>query len=172
MLGIGFDTTQLEWFISKDKADDLQNCIDTFMTRKACSPQDAQILHGKLSSFAQMSDFLHGFRFHLTSFLRKFETIDPTAKLIPQPLKDDLWVWKKVINAAKLGLLLAGSFESPPPLPDHLCFGRRGGRVRMEGRLLPKSDNSRGPGGGVSWVFWEPCFLDLSTALARTSAYP
>jgi hypothetical protein len=115
VLGIGFDTTQLEWFISKNKSDDLQNCIDSFMTRKACSLQDAQILHGKLSSFAQMSDFLYGFRFHLTSFLRKFETIDPTAKLIPQPLKDDLWVWKKVINAAKLGLPLAGSLESPPP---------------------------------------------------------
>ncbi len=129
VLDIGFNTAQLEWFISKDKADDLQDCIDTFMTRKACSLQDAQILHGKLSSFAQMSNFLQGFRFHLTSFLRKFETIDPKAKLIPQLLKDDLWVWKKVINAAKLGLPLARSFESPPPLPDHLHFRRSGGRV-------------------------------------------
>ncbi len=115
MLGIGFDTIQLEWFVSKDKADDLPECLDGFLAKKARSLQDAHILHGKMSSFAQMSDFLQGFRFHLTSFLRKFESTDPKAKLIPQQLEDDLWIWKKVINTAKLGLPLAESFEAPPP---------------------------------------------------------
>jgi hypothetical protein len=101
----------------KDKADDLQECLEEFLAIKACSLQDAQILHGKMSSFAQMSDFLQGFRYHLISFLRKFESINPKTKLIPSQLKDDFWIWKKVINAARLGLPLAESFEAPPLFP-------------------------------------------------------
>jgi hypothetical protein len=110
VLGIGFDSAQLEWYISKDKADDLQECIDEFLIRKLCSLLEVQKLHGKMSSFAQMSDFLQGFRFHLSSFLRKFETGNPARKLIPQRLKEDLWIWRKVIETAKLGLLIAETF--------------------------------------------------------------
>jgi hypothetical protein len=117
VLGIGFDTTQLEWFVSKDKADDLQTCIDAFLEKKTSPLLVAQKLHGKMSSFAQMSDFLQGFRFHLSSFLRKFELGDQASKIIPQMLKDDLWIWKKVIESARLGLPLAESFEAPPLFP-------------------------------------------------------
>ncbi len=131
VLGIGFDTTQLEWFISKEKADDLQECIDAFCAKKSSSLLEAQKLHGKMSSFGQMSEFLQGFRFHLSGFLRKFETNDPERKIIPQMLKEDLWVWKKVVDAAKLGLPLAETFEAPPPLSVHFCFRRGGSRVRV-----------------------------------------
>jgi hypothetical protein len=74
-----------------------------------------------------MSDFLRGFRFHLSSFLRKFETGNLERKLIPQRLKEDLWIWKKVIETAKLGLPIAETFEAPPPFSVHLRFGRGGG---------------------------------------------
>ncbi len=77
--------------------------------------QDAQILHGKLSAFAQMSDFLREFRFQITTFLRKFEPEGAGKKLIPQGLKEDLWIWKKVINTSRMGLPLAETFEAPPP---------------------------------------------------------
>jgi hypothetical protein len=70
-----------------------------------------------MSSFAQMSEFLQGFRFHLSAFLRKFEVETHRSKLIPQQLKDDLWIWKKVIEAAKLGLPLAETLEAPPLFP-------------------------------------------------------
>jgi hypothetical protein len=117
VLGIGFDSEKLEWYVSKEKADDLQDCVDGFLEKKACTLQEAQILHGKLSAFAQMSDFLRGFRFQLTAFLRKFEPEWKGKKLIPQGLKDDMWVWKKVINASRLGLPLAEPTEAPPLFP-------------------------------------------------------
>ncbi len=41
VLGIGFDTSQLEWYISKDKADDLQKCIDEFLGKKSSSLLEA-----------------------------------------------------------------------------------------------------------------------------------
>jgi hypothetical protein len=78
----------------------------------------------------------------LTTFLKKFDSEDLQKKLIPRELKDDLWVWKKGINAARLVLPLAENFEAPPPLSTHVCFGRSRGSFRMEGWGVQKHFNS------------------------------
>jgi hypothetical protein len=132
VLGVGFDTKNLEWYIPKEKADDLQDCVDGFLGKGACSLQDAQILHGKLSAFAQMSDFLLGFRFQLTTFLRKFEPEETGKKLIPQGLKEDLWVWKKVIHSSRLGLPLTEKLETPPLFPLNFVSDAAGAAFEWE----------------------------------------
>jgi hypothetical protein len=73
-----------------------------------------------------MCDFLRGFRFHITTFLRKFESEGATKKLIPEILKDDLWVWKKVINTARLELPLTGALEAPPLFPQRFVSDAAG----------------------------------------------
>jgi hypothetical protein len=57
-----------------------------------------------------------GFRFHLVELLGRFGAgQNPEEKrLIPQILKDDLWVWKKAVAAARLGLPLRNVHENPP----------------------------------------------------------
>ncbi len=101
MLGIGFDSTNLEWYLGKDKAHDLIQCIDEFLAKKTCSLLEAQVLHGKLSAIAQMSHFLLGFRFHLVGLLKRFEEKENERRLVPRELKDDLWIWKKFISSAR-----------------------------------------------------------------------
>ncbi len=163
VLGIGFDTTQLEWFVSKEKADDLQACIDAFLEKKTSSLLDVQKLHGKMSSFAQMSDFLLGFRFHLSSFLRKFEPDDQANKIILQMLKDDLWIWKKVIESARLGLPLAEWFEAPPLFPCTFVSDAAGAAFEWEnGRCRNVTD----PGDrGVASVKYTHGHLDSISIL-------
>jgi hypothetical protein len=117
VLGIGFDLVKLEWYITKEKANDLQKCIDEILARKTCALLDAQTLHGKLSSFAQMSDFMMGFRFQLVSFLRKFGEDEKGNRLTPKELKDNLWIWKKMIDAARRGIPLGKLCEDPPLFP-------------------------------------------------------
>ncbi len=107
--------------------------MDGFLGKKACSLQDAQILHGKLSAFAQMSGFLLGFRFQLTTFLRKFEPEETGKKLIPQGLKEDLWVWKKVIYSSRLGLPLTEKLETPPLFPLNFVLDAAGAAFEWEG---------------------------------------
>jgi hypothetical protein len=114
VLGIGFDSENLEWYITKEKAIDLQKCIDEFLARKTCALLDAQTLHGKLTSFGQMSDFFMGFRFQLVSLLKKFGEDEKGIRLIPKESKDDLWLWKKFIDAAKRGIPLGKLCEEPP----------------------------------------------------------
>jgi hypothetical protein len=161
VLGIGFDTTLLEWFISKEKADDLQECIDAFLCKKSSSLLEAQKLHGKMSSFGQISEFLQGFRFHLSGFLRKFGTNDPERKIIPQMLKEDLWVWKKVIDAAKLGLPLAETFEAPPLFPCTFVSDAAGAAFEWENGIC-KNVTVPGDRGVVSIGYTESQLTSIS----------
>ncbi len=133
VLGIGFDTEKMEWFVSRDKGADLQSTINQFLGKRACTLLEAQVLHGKLSAFAQMSDFLLGFRFHLVAFLRKFDEGGPGKKLIPAELKDDLWIWKKVICAARNGIPLGEFFENPPLFPYQFISDAAGAALEWEG---------------------------------------
>jgi hypothetical protein len=116
VLGVGFDTEKLEWNISRDKADDLQDCMDAFLEMRACTLKDAQILHGKLSSFAQMSDFLRGFRFKITTFLRKFEPEGAGKKLIPQILRRSLGL-EKGHQRGQVGTSPHGKPGNSAPVP-------------------------------------------------------
>jgi hypothetical protein len=117
VLGIGFDSTNLEWYLAKDKTHDLIKCIDGFLAQKSCSLLDAQILHGKLSAVAQMSNFLMGFRFNLVGLLKRFRENETERRLIPRELKDDLWIWKKLICSARGGLPRRELYEEPPLFP-------------------------------------------------------
>jgi hypothetical protein len=146
VLGIGFDSEKMEWFISKEKAGDLQSCIEEFTRKNACTLLDIQVLHGKLSSFAQMSDFLMGFRYHLVAFLKKFGGEAQEKKIIPRELKDDLWIWRKAISAARGGLPLGESMENPPLFPFTFVSDAAGAAFEWEGQVCKNRSvpNDRG----------------------------
>jgi hypothetical protein len=146
VLGIGFDSEKMEWFISKDKASDLQACVVEFMGKMACTLLDIQILHGKLSSFAQMSDFLMGFRYHLVAFLKKFHGEPDEKRIVPKELKDDLWIWLKVINGARGGLPLGDIMETPPLFPFTFISDAAGAALEWEGNVCKNRSvpNDRG----------------------------
>lgn len=113
VLGINFDSESMEWSISAGKENGLQKHIDQFMEQKSCNLKDVQKLHGKLANFAQSCEFMKGFRYNLLELLKKFEGNEKTRKLIGQNVKDDLWIWKKVISGSKEGLPLGEIFEEP-----------------------------------------------------------
>jgi len=117
VLGINFDSDLMEWSISAEKERDLQQQIDNFLSKKTCSLKDVQRLHGKLANLAQTCDFLRNFKINLLSLLRKFEGDETSNKLINRELKDDLWVWKKVICHAREGIPLRNIFGEPPLFP-------------------------------------------------------
>jgi hypothetical protein len=135
VLGIGFDTSCLEWNVLRNKATDLQNIIDEFLNKKTCTLLEAQKLHGKLSSFAQMSDFLMGFRYNLVKLLRKFEEGKGDRKLVSAALKDNLWIWKKVINSDRVGLPLCKNFEQPTLFPLTFISDAAGAALEWEGNI-------------------------------------
>ena len=66
VLGIEFDSKDLSWRLPRAKAAGIIEVIDAFLAAKTCCLKDAQRLHGKLSDFSQMCDFMKGFRFQLS----------------------------------------------------------------------------------------------------------
>jgi hypothetical protein len=96
VLGINFDSVQMTWSVSGEKETGIQIAIDEFLVKKTCTLLEIQKLHGKLSDFALSCKFMLGFRHHLIQLLGKFGNESSTSKrLIPDRLKEDLWVWKK-----------------------------------------------------------------------------
>jgi hypothetical protein len=113
VLSINFDSETLTWNLSAEKEAGIQALIDQFLAKNSCSLLEAQKLHGKLFDFSLSCEFMLGFRFHLVELLSKFGA-NEGRKLIPRILKDDLWVWKKAVAAARLGLPLHEAHENPP----------------------------------------------------------
>jgi hypothetical protein len=116
VLGINFDSESMSWSLGAEKEAGVQSEINNFLAKKTCTLLEAQKLHGKLSDFALSCEFMLGFRFHLVELLGRFGAGQRPGekRLIPQILKDDLWVWKKAVAAARLGLPLRNVHENPP----------------------------------------------------------
>ena len=66
VLGIEFDSKTLTWKLPITKAASIIDVIDKFLAARTCSLKDAQRLHGKLSDFSQMCEFMKGFQFQLS----------------------------------------------------------------------------------------------------------
>jgi hypothetical protein len=120
VLGIQFDSEQMTWSLPAEKEASIQNVVDEFLEKKTCSLLEIQRLHGKLSDFALSCEFMLGFRHHLISLLGKFGGHDdPSQKrLIPDPLKQDLWIWNKV----QVGIPHKSYFWKPPFELNPFCI--------------------------------------------------
>ena len=120
VLGIDFDSKSLTWKLPIAKAASIIDVIDKFLAARTCNLKDAQRLHGKLSDFSQMCEFMKGFRFQLLKLLGSFENCEQTRKLIPKFLVEDLRIWKKCVLTAKNSLPI-GLLELGPPI-SAVCF--------------------------------------------------
>ena len=95
VLGIEFDSVEMTWKLPRSKVAGIVKIIDAFLAARTCCLKDVQRLHGKLSDFAQMCEFMKGFRFQLSKLLGSFENCESARKLIPRFLVEDLHIWKK-----------------------------------------------------------------------------
>jgi len=114
VLGTNFDSDTMEWSLSREKVANLQKFLGKFISQNTCTLKEVQKLHGKLANFAQMCEFMKGFRFNLLQLLKKFKGNENAKKLIGKEVKEDLWVWKKAIATSHGGLTLGALFGEPP----------------------------------------------------------
>jgi hypothetical protein len=114
VLGVRFDSENLQWSWSQEKVDRAIRVIDDFLLKTFCKLKEVQVLHGKLNDFAQMHVFMNGFRFHIVQLLANFGDDEKTRKLVGSALKNDLWIWKKCINTAVRGFPIPEPWCRPP----------------------------------------------------------
>ena len=114
VLGIDFDSVAMTWKLPTSKVSALMDIIDQFLAARTCGLKDVQRLHGKLSDFSQMCEFMKGYRFQLSKLLGSFDNCEFARRLVPRFLVEDLHVWKKCVLAAKNGLPISLPPLGPP----------------------------------------------------------
>ena len=98
MLGIGFDSNRMEWFLSKEKADEvIRSCVNMIGCQHADLKQVQEVM-GSVNDVAQMAPLL---RFHKRSgnaFLSRFGGNENILLVVPDDVKADMLTIAKVVE--------------------------------------------------------------------------
>jgi len=114
VMGIGFDSSNMTWFLPKEKADRvIRRCLDANRTGMASLKQMEKLM-GSINDIAQMATFLKFYKSHGNRFLQSFEGNYDIMKVLPVQLRDDLLVVAKVADTARSGLPICERPCKPP----------------------------------------------------------
>jgi hypothetical protein len=115
VLGIGFNSEKLEWFLTQKKSDKIKNNILTAYNKSHTCLNDWQKTMGLINNLALMAPLLKFFKFSGNQLLGTFAGNENIVIQLPKNVKDDLLVCAKVAESAVAGLPIA-SRPCPPSL--------------------------------------------------------
>jgi len=143
VLGIGFDSTKMSWFISEDKADKIKRrCMDV-MAASHVTLLQTQKLMGSINDFSQMCRFIKFYKHSGNSLLAKFGNNRNILIPVPEELKSDLLVICKAAETAKSGIPLADRKCLPPLSTLDFYTDAAGAKycwTNREFHLIPEKD--------------------------------
>ena len=107
VLGVGFDSSDMSWFLTKEKSDKIvERCFAVKLSSHVGLKQ-IQKLMGSINDLGQMSQTVKFHRRAGNAFLRSFNGNESLVKLVPEKLKAELSVIAKIAESAKFGLPIA-----------------------------------------------------------------
>ena len=113
VLGIGFDSTDLSWFLPKEKADKIiRRCLDA-ASATYLDLHQVQKLMGSVNDLAQMCPPLKPHKRSGNRMLAKFGGNDKILGHVSEELKEDLHIIAKVAETARTGLPIAKKVGKP-----------------------------------------------------------
>ena len=114
VLGIGFDSRNMSWFLPKEKADKvIRRCIDA-KNSEYLDLKQIQKLMGSINDLAQMCPFLKFHKSRGNSMLKKFKGNENILMRIEDDMKCDLRIIAKIAESARDGLPIARRPCKPP----------------------------------------------------------
>jgi len=114
VLGIGFDSRNMSWFLPKEKADKvIRRCIDT-INSEYMDLKQTQKLMGSINDLAQMCPLLKFHKSRGNCMMRKFKGNENILIRIDDDMKSDLKIIAKIAESARDGLPIAGRPCKPP----------------------------------------------------------
>ena len=113
MLGIGFNSTNLTWFLSKEKADKvIRRCLDVVNTSHVDLKQMQQLM-GSVNDVGQMCPSVKFHKRGGNALLTSFGGNEIVLKMVPDKLKRELLVIAKIVHSAIEGLPIAEKPTQP-----------------------------------------------------------
>ncbi len=111
VMGIGFDSSDLSWFLPKDKADRVQRrCLDIFRAKHIDLKQLEKAM-GSVNDMAQMATFARFFKGYGNAMVAEFKGDYDILKPVQDKLRRDMLVLAKIASSGKTGL----------PIPSRPC---------------------------------------------------
>ena len=113
VLGIGFDSKNMTWFISEEKSEKIvRRCLDGARA-KLLDLHQVQKIMGSVNDLAQMCPLLKCHQRSGNELLAKFGGDRNILKPVPKKFGADLEIVAKIAESAKFGLPIAEILENP-----------------------------------------------------------
>ncbi len=136
VLGVGFDSSNLTWFISEEKSNKIvRRCLDILNSSHA-SLRQVQELMGSINDLSQMNGFLKYFRGSGNSFVGKFKNNENLLLMIPEEVKEEVLVAAKIAVSAKSGIPLASRKYACPLSALEFTSDAAGAKYNLHKGLL------------------------------------
>jgi len=114
VLGTGFDSSNMTWFLSKEKVDKIVRRCAEASAASHLSLQQTQKLMGTINDFSQMNRFMKFFKSEGNSLLAKFANNENLLLPVTEKLKKDLLVISNAAVSALHGIPIADRKSFPP----------------------------------------------------------
>ncbi|MBM3939053.1 MAG: hypothetical protein FJ333_10450, partial [Sphingomonadales bacterium] len=143
VLGVHFDTTDLTWAWSPEKAATALSLVTAAAAGDAMQLPQVQSLVGLLNDFTQACPFMRAFRIPIIAFLTSFHDDEEIMKTAPAQARSDLNVWAAAISRSVGRLPIA---HRPMPVPCtalNFVSDAAGAKfARVNGQHVPVGDNA------------------------------
>ena len=113
MLGVGFDSLKMEWFLAQEKADKVTRRCHSLVSGQHADLKQIQEVMGSVNDLAQMSPLLRFYKRSGNAFLKRFGGSENILLAVPQDVKKDMAIIAKVAEYSVKGLPVADSVSLP-----------------------------------------------------------
>jgi len=114
VLGIRFNSQNLEWSISHEKAANILSDIHLAATCGHMDLKQMEELHGRLDNFGQMCPFLQAYKRPMNDFLAAFNKNYSILLPVPTEMIEDLRVWGAAAMSSTSWSPIEDIVEMPP----------------------------------------------------------
>jgi hypothetical protein len=114
VLGIGFNTERLEWFLPAKKADKITQVLKTAVNASSLDLNSTQKLMGQLNELTKMSPYVRFFKDAGNRLLREFGGNKNIRLQVNENLRSDIRFCAGLVFSARRGIPLASRPGLPP----------------------------------------------------------
>jgi hypothetical protein len=109
VLGIEFDSTEMKWYLSREKSEKIRNRCIQFCGSMHVDLNQTQKVMGSVNDLGQMCPFLKFYKGSGNNLLSRFGTNENILLPVPEQVKEDLMVAARVaLTASMVSLLRTG----------------------------------------------------------------
>ena len=114
VLGIGFDSVSMTWFLSKEKTDKLKKrCLECCASSHMDLLQ-TQKLMGSINDYCQLNGFLRFYKTEGNKFISSLKNNENLLLMVPENMKKDMMIICRAVHDSEHGLPIAGRKNFPP----------------------------------------------------------